>query len=57
MGGPTSSFIATIIVFAGVHKYPNEAKYAFDKMEIPLRVQAQISAINPLCYYMLLLQH
>jgi hypothetical protein len=42
MGGPTSSYIATIVIFAGVHKYPNEAKYAFDKMEIPLRVLGQI---------------
>jgi hypothetical protein len=42
MGGPTSSNIATIVIFTGVRKYPNEAKYAFDKMEIPLRVQAQI---------------
>jgi hypothetical protein len=42
MGGPTSSYIATVVVFAGVHKYPNEAQYAFDKTEIPLRVQAQI---------------
>jgi hypothetical protein len=42
MGDPTSSYIATIVVFVGVHKYPNEAKYAFEKKEIPLRVQAQI---------------
>jgi len=26
MGGPTSSYIATSIVFAGVYKYPNETK-------------------------------
>jgi len=37
MGGPTSSCIATSIGFAGVHKYQNEAKCAFDKMEIPFK--------------------
>jgi hypothetical protein len=42
VGDPTSSYIATIVVFVGVHKYPNEAKYALEKTEIPLRVQAQI---------------
>lgn len=43
-GGRTSSYIATNVVFksADVHKYPNEAKDAFDKMEIPLRVQVQM---------------
>jgi hypothetical protein len=57
MGGPTNSYIATIVGLAGVHKYPNVAKYAFDKMEIRLRVQTQIVSHYPRHCYMLLQQH